>query len=412
MNELRTLAHNRPFLRFFASQALLWFGSAGTTIALLFAMLDSDLGVSGAGLLLAARAIPSVALGLVGGVFADRYSRRTVMLACTAAAAVAQGSIAALLITDRSSLPLLLGGVVLLGSAQSLCASSVYATTPTLVTGESIQQAQSAMRFVRNASSIVGPGAGGLVVATLGPGWVIGFDSLCAAASALVLLTIPLRGSASGRPGAWTDLAVGWRYVRHNDWLLVSIPAFSLALLAWTAGFGVVAPASVVTDGGSARTWGLIGSALAVGYLAGSLIGLRWVPRDRVTASVLAQAVTALPLMAVALSAPVAAVVLAAAVAGTAMDLAGVWWATAMQTRVPSTVLGRVSSFDYVGSFGLMPLGYLAAPWLLDLIGPGAAMWGLAATIVIATTSAVTILARSDRRRAPLTEITVGSPHP
>lgn len=401
ITDLRALAAHRAFMRFFAAQALVWWGSAGTTVALLFAMLGSDYGIGGAGTLLGARALPSVVFGLIGGVFADRYHRRTIMVICSAVGAAVQACVAAALLTDHATLVLLVCAVLVLGSAQALAASSIYATTPALVPADLIQPAQALMRVVRNASSVIGPAAGGLVVAAAGSGWVIAIDSASALTSTLVLMTVPIVGSAATSSGTWRQLAAGWREVRRRTWLLVCIPAFSLALLAWTAGFGVLAPATVVANGGTSRSWGLVGSMMAVGYLLGSVAGLRWKSRNLTVASVLAQSVTVVPLTAVASNASLPILMVTAGIAGAALDLAGIWWTTALQTGVPADILGRVSSFDYVGSFGLIPFGYLAAPWLQSTLGASQATWLLAAIIAGATgCAALIVLGResADRR--------------
>lgn len=47
----------------------------------------------------------------------------------------------------------------------------------------------------------------------------------------------------------------------------------------------------------------------------------------------------------------------------------GLIWETSLQELVPQEAFGRVSSLDMLGSFALLPLGYILVGWLADIIG-------------------------------------------
>ncbi|MNJ62827.1 hypothetical protein D3C77_586820 [compost metagenome] len=44
-------------------------------------------------------------------------------------------------------------------------------------------------------------------------------------------------------------------------------------------------------------------------------------------------------------------------------------WETSLQELVPQEAFGRVASLDMLGSFALLPVGYITIGWLADLIG-------------------------------------------
>jgi hypothetical protein len=60
--------------------------------------------------------------------------------------------------------------------------------------------------------------------------------------------------------------------------------------------------------------------------------------------------------------------------AGLGFSLFDVWWQTALAQRIPPHALSRVSSYDWMGSLALLPLGYLLAGPIGEAIGPAELM--------------------------------------
>src|ERR687887_1774639 len=100
---MRSLAplYQREFRLLFASQSVSLLGDGLVAVALAFAVLDLTGSASDLGLVFAARTIPLVAFLLAGGVFADRFSRRAVMVAADVARFASQGLTAGLLISGH-----------------------------------------------------------------------------------------------------------------------------------------------------------------------------------------------------------------------------------------------------------------------------------------------------------------------
>ena len=109
----RSLLREREFRLLFGAQAVSVFGDRMVTLALAFAVLELDGSASAVGLVLASHTLPLVGCLLVGGVVADRASRRMVMVAADLVRFASQGAIAALLIGGAAELwqPALLSGV-------------------------------------------------------------------------------------------------------------------------------------------------------------------------------------------------------------------------------------------------------------------------------------------------------------
>ncbi|WP_018215953.1 hypothetical protein [Salinispora vitiensis] len=70
------------------------------------------------------------------------------------------------------------------------------------------------------------------------------------------------------------------------------------------------------------------------------------------------------------------------------------FWQTAVQENVPSSVLSRVSSYDWLATYAVGPVGYLVAGWLAVLFGAPAALVA-SATVLLAGTAAVASTATS-----------------
>jgi predicted MFS family arabinose efflux permease len=112
--------------------------------------------------------------------------------------------------------------------------------------------------------------------------------------------------------------------------------------------------------------------------LVGGFVALRRRPRRPLLVGNLGILLIAAPLGALALGWHVAPIAVAAFVAGVGVEFFEVNWATTLQQEIPTEKLSRVSSYDWLGSFALVPLGTI-------LVGPLAAAIGLSSTLWVAT---------------------------
>jgi hypothetical protein len=164
---------------------------------------------------------------------------------------------------------------------------------------------------------------------------------------------------------------------------------------SWAA-FFVLGPFVAKSSLGGPAAWGLILTAEAAGMLLGGFIAMRHRPRRPLLVGNLGILLIAVPLAALALGWHVAPVALAAFVAGVGVEFFEVNWATTLQQEIPTDKLSRVSSYDWLGSFALVPLGTV-------LVGPLAAAIGLSATLWVASgivlSASLATLAVGDVRR-------------
>lgn len=162
---------DRQFLRFFAAQAISMFGDRMVGVALAFAVLQLGGSATDVGLVLAARAVPLIACLLIGGVIADRTSRRGVLVTADLVRLGSQGFLAALLILGQPSVLAiaLLAGVT--GAAAGFAAPATTGLVPEIVAPERLADANGVRATAFSAGELGGPLLSGVLVAVAGPGW-------------------------------------------------------------------------------------------------------------------------------------------------------------------------------------------------------------------------------------------------
>ena len=189
--------------------------------------------------------------------------------------------------------------------------------------------------------------------------------------SAALLVRMRPRPRGETAPGGslLSELRAGWAEFGARPWVWATVAIFSFMLLTALAPFFVLGPTVAVDVYGDRAVYGTMAAALGAGTIAGALIGFRWRPRRPLLVGY--AAIVPWPSAIGLFAAGVPRGLLAATfvAAGTGLALFGVWWDTALAERIPPHALSRVSSYDWMGSLALLPLGYLAAGPLGEALG-------------------------------------------
>jgi MFS family permease len=371
---------HRQFALLFTGQALSAVGDRLFLVAMPFAVLSiPGAGARGVGLVLGASALSIAVFVLIGGVVADRLPRQLTMLASDVVRCAAQGVTAALLLTDHATVGKLVVLQAVYGAAEAFFRPAMLGLVPQVVEPGEEQPANAMLALSMNVSMVVAPALAGVLVALLGPGGALAVDSGTFAVSALTLLALRPRATARPEPAHFlADLAGGWREVVGRSWVWTTLIAFSAYHALVLPALFVLGPqvADQIRDGAS--SWGWISAGFGVGAVGGSLAAVRWKPsRPGVligTTLCLASSQSAICTSTL----PTWTLVLFEAVTGVAVALCFTVWETALQERIPAEAQSRVSSFDYLGSLTLMPVGYA-------LVGPAADAFGIRPTAVAAS---------------------------
>ncbi len=366
---------------------LLWLGQATSAlgsslvpVALAFAVLELTGSASALGLVLATAFASRVVFLLLGGVVADRLPRQSVMLAADLVRTASQGLAALLLISGQAEVWQLVVLFALFGAGDAFFSPASTGLVPETVPSERLQEANALMSLSRSVAFVAGPTISGLLVASVGPGWVFAVDAATFAVSSLslALLSLPWSPDQHPRAGVLAELRAGWLEVRSRTWVWVTVLRFSISNLAITPLF-VLGPLVAKESLGGAAAWGVIGTAGGIGAVLGDAVALRLRLRRPLFVGGLAVSLWALEPALLARPFPTALIAVAAAIGFGASGFSNAVWFTALQERIPRQALSRVSSYDWLGSVVLQPAGFALA-------GPLAVVIGVPATLLASAT--------------------------
>ncbi|HTZ88494.1 MAG TPA: hypothetical protein VMB05_17650, partial [Solirubrobacteraceae bacterium] len=160
----------------------------------------------------------------------------------------------------------------------------------------------------------------------------------------------------------------------------------------------VLGPIVAKQQYGEIGVYGLVSAVLGAGTILGSLLGIGWRPRFPMRGAMLA--ILLWPAAAVLYAAGVTlfAVVPAMLLGGGGIALFDVWWTTALAERIPPDKLSRVSSYDWMVSLALLPVGYVLAGPLASALGSVEVLLGGSALAILAL--ALGLLPRETRMLA------------
>jgi predicted MFS family arabinose efflux permease len=369
---------NPNFRLLFAGQAISALGDRLVPVSLAFAVLDATGSVTDLGIVFGAQTAALVLFVLFGGVWADRLPRQRVMLGSDAVRCLAQGASAALLLNGSAHVWQLAGLQAVYGAAEGFFGPAATALVPQTVDAADLQRANALLGLSGNAAAILGPALAGVIVVALSPGWALAIDAgtFLASATCLSLMRVgPVLADA--RMSMLGELRAGWRAFRSRTWLWVTVLYFTLFLALAYSPLQVLGPQVARSALGGAGAWAAISTALGVGAAVGGVLGLRWRPRHPLRAAFIAFLIAGPALFALlAAHAPLALILATALVDGASGTLFNALWSTALQREVPAAELARVSSWDYLGSLALQPLGLAASGPVAAAIGVSATLYG------------------------------------
>ncbi|MER5478535.1 MFS transporter [Streptomyces sp. NPDC002734] len=381
---------SRNFTLFFLARAVVALGDAMLPVALAAGLLQHGYGAGAVGLAMASTAGSFAALVVFGGVLADRFDARRLMIGADLVRLVTQALAAVLFFTGQ----VVLWQICLIGALNGVAAAvfqpGVAGTVPRLATD--VQGANGAIGTAEAGAQLLGPAFAGVLVAFASPGGVFvahaatyGVGALC-----LVLLRLPplpRRKTAAGRVVAafLADLAEGWREFRSRTWMWGVILIWCLMMVAsWGPTIPLVA-AEVVREHG-AGSYGLVNSAFGAGTVIGGLVAFRLRPRRMLRAGGVAIAAFACFPAVVGAGLEVPAMAAGAVVAGAGRAFWAVMWATTVQTQVPAAVLNRIHAYEVAGSLAMVPVGQ-------SLAGPAAELFGADQVLLAAGAAALVVSA-------------------
>lgn len=388
------------FRRFYTGYSTSLLGSAMSTVAVAFAVLDSGAHATGLGWVFAASVVPQVLFMPIAGAVADRLGRRRAMLGADVLRCAAQASLAAALFVGRPPLWLFVLLAWLGGTGTAFFTPSLTALTVEMAPVGQLGNANALYSLAGSATRIVGPALGGALVAIAGPATVVAVDagSYLVSVLALSLLRLPpvtpIREPAAKRRSLLGDMADGWADFRSRTWLWVTTVQFAFFNLITWAPWMLLGPVLGKEYLGGAAVWGAIMAAQGAGAILAGLLCLGRRPRRPVVVATVGTFCYALPDIPMALHATAPWVAAAAFACGAGAAVSSTFSSTAMQQQVPPQMLARVSSLMMFPSYGIGVIGYLIDGPLAGAIGTSVvfgvgAAYGLLSSAAVLTLPAV-----------------------
>jgi MFS family permease len=323
--------------------------------------------------------VPTVVFLLLGGVLSDRHDRRRLMLWADVVRAAAVACLAVLVFTGALRLWELVALVAVYGTGTAFFIPSFEAIVPDLLPAKDLAAANSLDQFVRPiALRLLGPLLGGWLVAA-GAGLAFAVDAASFGASALAVLSMHPRDPGVGVRSVSHATAVreGLAFIRRRVWLWGTLVAAAAAYLVFLGPSEVLLPFMVKNElHASAAALGLVFAAGGIGAVGAALwMGRRGHPRRDMTVMYATWTLATVAVAGYGVAKAAWQLMLACLIFN-ALETAGtIVWATVKQRHVPSGMLGRVSSLDWLISIGLLPVSFA-------LTAPVAGILGVRATLV------------------------------
>jgi MFS family permease len=386
VTEIRSLLRIPDFRRLWTAQVVSDFGDSLTLFTLLFLVQRMTGDEAAVATVLIASALPTLVVGLVAGVWVDRWNLKRVMVTSDL---IRAGLVLTLLFVESTWMLYVV--VFLVAATGTFFRPARQALLPRLVTGEQLLSANSLNEVTRVVAYTSGTAVSGLLVGMTGafaPVFVI--DAATFLVSALMVARVatgadPAPAGEGAAVGVFSEMVEGLRTLIGSRWLSGVLVGATLAMFGLGAVNGLIVP-FVVGDIGLSESWfGLLEGAQSVGVVvAGTLtavLSARFRPSNLISGGLIAVGVV---VAGFSLADGVIGLTILMLAVGLAVAPVQASSATIMQREAPPRLLGRAASALSASATGAQ-VGSLA------IAGAMAAVMGVRTVFVVS--GAVVILA-------------------
>lgn len=378
---MRAALRHRDFRRLLAGLAVSQVGDWLYNLALIVLVFDRTHSAAWVGATTAARVVPVVVLGPLGGALCDRFDRRWLMIWADVVRAVLMVALAIVATTD---LPMIAVPVIaaLATTAATPYLPSVAATTPRLVPDDDLPAANALRSVVTQVGVVAGPAIGGLLLVVASPAVSFAVNAASFGLSALAVLAIPAGpafapardATFARKPGR--DFGAGAAALRSTPGALRLVGADILCSFV----YGACTVLLVLVSGRlglGANGFGYLLAGFGVGGITGAFFAGRVLKLGHQSIVLtIALGAVALPLPLLAVSPSVVITLALTALSGSGAVIVEVLMETGMQRLLDESVFGRAYGVAVPASIGGIVVGSLVAPL-------GVAAFGVTATLSV-----------------------------
>ncbi|OBJ35563.1 MFS transporter [Mycolicibacterium mucogenicum] len=303
---------------------------------------------------------------LVGGIAADRLNRRNIIITVEIVNLAAVTAVAVLSSTGALRVWHMAVAATCLGIAAAFFFPAYSALLPRILPAEQLLAANGIEGVVRPVlQQAIGPAAAGVLVGLTFPS--VGATTVAVLFGVGLVLLVATRPStvqtveeAVEHKHVLHDLRDGFRFMTRTPWLLWTLLVASVYVLVVLGPIEVLVPFIAerrFEDG--PRAYGFIMAGFGIGSAVGALaVSYARMPRHYLTAMMAIWGLGALPLVVVGSTWSFPVMFAATFLVGIGEGASMVIWGTLLQMRVPTEMLGRVSSLDFFVSLVFLPVSY------------------------------------------------------
>jgi len=265
----------RNYRRFYAGTAISNAGNWTHRLAQDWLVLQLTGSATALGIVVAAQFIPGIFFGVYGGVLADKFDQRKVLLGCYGAGAVLASALGAFVYLDLVTYGIVVVAAFLLGIATAIEGPVRQSYYVMLVGDEHLPNALSWNQVNLYFGRLVGPLTAGVLIETIGMAPSFFFNGFTYLLAVLAIVAINVNSyelaTTKAQPGESETLVSALRYLRTNKEVLFAISIVSFAAMMGQDMQVTSALMASQEFKGSAASLGLLGSLVAAGAIVGSV---------------------------------------------------------------------------------------------------------------------------------------------
>lgn len=329
------------------------------------------------GVLGAAASLPNILMTLAGGVIADRFDKRRILMCTSLFVTALLGLLAWLDASGHVAVwhVLLIAGLFSLTNGLDWPVRvSLY---PELIDRSAFLSAVALNSFIWQATRMAVPAMGGVLIAVVDTWLIFVLSAVGFFVMFLVIASIPLTRGPPAQGSAWQQIREGVSFIAHTPlfrWLILT----TFVGMFFSQSYNQIMPVFADLLKSGETGFGYLMSAGGVGSVTGTLL-LGGIERFRRLGAIMLgaaglAALTAMAFSALASGGAFYAALVMVFVAALFASVFMVSSMTVLQLAVPDRLRGRVMGIHTMG-FSMIPLGGLLLGALAEQLGAGAAVW-------------------------------------
>jgi len=363
--DISPLLRNRDYRLLYAGQLVSAFGSMITYVAVpdqIWELTHSSLAV---GMLGAVQLVPLLLFALLGGAYADSMDRRKLLVISEVFLALGSLILAVNALLPRPSVFLVFGVSAAMSALNGFHRPALDALTPRLVNRDDLRAVAALSSLRYSLSAIAGPALGGFLIGRLGISSTYWIDFLTFLISIASLAAIRKMPPPEGHKPGLTSILEGLRYARSRPEL---IGTYVVDMVAMTFAMPMALFPSMSENWGGAQSLGWLYSAMAMGFLASTLISgwSRKVERHGV-AVIAGATVWGIAIVGLGFAQGLLSALLCLALAGAGDNVSAIFRGTVWNETIPGDLRGRLAGVEMISYLSGPLIGNVRAGWVASM---------------------------------------------